>query len=243
VAQIEDGNLSLEANGGPGYERLLRYPTDSIDSVAGREVVACIHHHIRIHDEAQQDCLVHALMQRNDVNFGIDSGKRFLCGGGFGSADAIRAVSDLPLEIGQVNDIAITNRQFAYPARGEVYGDGRAQPTRANQEHVGLQQRFLALYADFRQQNVATVTQQLIVIHHSQPAPQRVSRPCYLCQSSASAKATGKAAGTAISKGAHWAVTTIAADQPSCAVLVGDSLSPERFISSFRRRYMVEISC
>jgi len=60
----------------------------------------------------------------------------------------------------------VVDQGDAAHARGrQVQGRGRAQPASTDDQHVGVQQGLLAFDADFVEQDVARVAQELVVVH------------------------------------------------------------------------------
>jgi hypothetical protein len=74
-------------------------------------------------------------------------------------------VGDLPLQIGEVDPIAVDERDPADPGRAEEEGHRRAEPARADHQGVCRGEPRLALDADVVEQEVARVAQQVVVGH------------------------------------------------------------------------------
>jgi hypothetical protein len=74
-------------------------------------------------------------------------------------------VDDLPLQIGQVHRIVVDDGERAHPCRRQIRQGRSTQPARTDDERVALKQARLSLDADFVEQDMARVAQQLIVVH------------------------------------------------------------------------------
>ena len=72
---------------------------------------------------------------------------------------------DLALQIGQIDAVAIADRQRADARGGKVQRRRRTQPAGADHQYMRIEQALLAFDADFRQQDVPAVAQQLFVVH------------------------------------------------------------------------------
>ena len=60
------------------------------------------------------------------------------CGGlGLGPADVRGAVEDLALEVGEIHRVEIHDAELADAGGGEIHGDGRAEPARADAQDAG----------------------------------------------------------------------------------------------------------
>ena len=74
-----------------------------------------------------------------------------------GLAGALLGVEHLALEVAQVDHVRVDDAQRAHARGGEVERGGRAQPARAQQQHLGLEQLRLTLLADLGEDEVAAV--------------------------------------------------------------------------------------
>ncbi len=76
--------------------------------------------------------------------------------------DVLRAVDDLALQVGNVDHIGIDDADRADAGRGQVQAERRAQPARADQQHLGGLQLLLAGQRDLRHDQVPAVAHDLI---------------------------------------------------------------------------------
>ena len=82
-------------------------------------------------------------------------------------SDALGRVQNLPLQVGQIDRVAVDQTIDADAGRCEVEGGGRPQPTGAYDEHARRPNLLLAFDADLVQQNMARVAQQLAIVQMS----------------------------------------------------------------------------
>ena len=80
-------------------------------------------------------------------------------------AQAGHVVGDLPLQVGQFHAVVVAHRQRAHPGRGQIHGHWRAQPPGTNNQGVAGQQCGLSGQVELREQQMAAVAQQLLVVH------------------------------------------------------------------------------
>jgi hypothetical protein len=104
------------------------------------------------------------LSERDNFHLRIQGGKRGARGFDFWRADGIRAVENLPLEVGEVDLVRIGDGQLADAARGEVERRGTTEAAGADDERMRGAQPLLALDANFIEQDVAAVAEELLVV-------------------------------------------------------------------------------
>ncbi len=74
-------------------------------------------------------------------------------------------MDDLALQIGKFNGIAVRNNNSADTSRCEVLKTRCAQPPRANHEHRCCEQALLPLDAEFVEEQMPSVAEELLVVH------------------------------------------------------------------------------
>ena len=79
------------------------------------------------------------------------------------AANVVGAVQDLPLQVGQIDDIEVDDTQRAHTGRRQIQSHRRAQASSSDAEHACLLQLELTLDADLGQDEVARVAQGLVV--------------------------------------------------------------------------------
>ncbi len=80
----------------------------------------------------------------------------------FGIPTRSRVVDHLALEVGLVDHVVVDDPQGPNSGRREIEGGRRAQPSRADQEHLRVEQLQLALDPDLGQHGVSRVTHPLL---------------------------------------------------------------------------------
>jgi hypothetical protein len=73
-------------------------------------------------------------------------------------------MEDLALEIRIINRVEIDDANLANARRGEVHGNGRAQPARANAQDAGGLDPFLAGQPHFGQNQVPRIPADFVII-------------------------------------------------------------------------------
>lgn len=110
--------------------------TSPIDVMTRGKVVSCIYHRIGFRDKLQQSCRIDAFFDCCDLDVWIDAVEGLLGRDGFGKANGMSAMNDLPLQIGQVNLIAITDDQVSDAAGGEIHRHRRTQAASTYDEYT-----------------------------------------------------------------------------------------------------------
>ena len=98
-----------------------------------------------------------------DVHIGIQRVQAIACGQQLRSADILRAVEDLPLQVARIDRVEVHQPERADAGRCKVERGGRAQPSRANAEHARGLQPPLPVDADLGHDQVTAVALHLIV--------------------------------------------------------------------------------
>ena len=102
-------------------------------------------------------------------DIGIDARDGFLGGFRLGPAHVGVGVENLPLQIGIIHGVEIHDADLADARRGEIHGDGRAEPARADAQDAGGFDLLLPGQTDFRQDQMPRVTADFFVVQlHSQ---------------------------------------------------------------------------
>ena len=133
--------------------------------MARREIVAAVDHHVGIRNQLVQQLRVGTNRHGPDPHQGIDPGHRLLHRSGLALPETLHAVGDLPLQIGEIDAVVVDHRDAANPGGSKVKHDRGSQPAGADDQSTRTAQPPLAFNTDFVQQDVARITQQLVVGH------------------------------------------------------------------------------
>jgi hypothetical protein len=128
------------------------------------EVVGAVQHDAAIGDCAIEVGIKQLLLQRDDLNFGIEGVQRLARFVDFRRADARRAVQDLTLQVGEVDLVRVGEGQLADAAGCEVERCGAAEPAGADDQRGSRAQPLLPLDPDFGKEDVAAVAEELLVV-------------------------------------------------------------------------------
>jgi hypothetical protein len=102
-------------------------------------------------------------VQRHDLDVGIDRLQRRLRGFDLHSADRVGAVEDLPLQVGEVDLVAVGDSQLADTRRSEIERGGAAEPARADYQRMCRSQPLLSFDPDLGEKDMAAVAEELLV--------------------------------------------------------------------------------
>ncbi len=78
-------------------------------------------------------------------------------------ADVLRAVDDLPLQIGVVDHVVVDQAQAADAGRGQIHRQRRAKAARADEQHRRRLQLLLPAHTHFGHDQMAAVALDLLV--------------------------------------------------------------------------------
>ena len=129
--------LTLEADNARVRERLFGHDACIVDEELSREIIGSIDDEIVILDEVHDVFAGDEGVVRNHLHIRVHGFHRFLGGLHFGLAHILCGVDNLALQIGEVNDIGISNTNRANTCCGEVHGDWSTEATGADDEHLG----------------------------------------------------------------------------------------------------------
>jgi hypothetical protein len=132
--------------------------------MAGREVVGAVENDICFVNEGIQACGVETLSQGLDGNFRIELIQRDCGFVDLRTTDALRAVEDLALQVGEVDRVGIGQRQLADAACCEVERRGTAEAAGADNQRGRSAQPLLPLDPDLGKEDVAAVAEELLVV-------------------------------------------------------------------------------
>jgi hypothetical protein len=113
-------------------------------------------------------------LQGKNLYIGIQGGQGGLRCFHFGRADGIGAIENLTLQVGEVDLVRVGEGEFADAAGGEVKRRRAAEAARADDQGVRRAQPLLALDSDLIEEDVAAVTEELLVVQVVKPGV----KPC-----------------------------------------------------------------
>jgi hypothetical protein len=133
------------------------------------EVVATVDYDIGIGYPCFQPFSGKALANRFDDDLRIDPCQCGLSGDGLQLTDALLRVQNLALQIGQVNRVAIGQRDAANAGRSEIERSGRTQSAGTDDQCMRTDDPGLAFDTYFVKQDVSAVAEKLLVSHRAEP--------------------------------------------------------------------------
>ncbi|MDQ0568708.1 hypothetical protein QFZ42_000542 [Variovorax paradoxus] len=104
--------------------------------MAGCEVVAAVDDHVRRRDQPRQQRLVGAQGVSLDGDAGVDLAHGLRSRFDLQAAHASLGVSDLALEVGEVDLVVVHQRDMPDAGGREIQRHGRAQAARADDQHA-----------------------------------------------------------------------------------------------------------
>src|SRR3954449_9455369 len=162
VVRGEDAELALEAEDRGRDDRDLEADARVVEEVARREVVDAVDDDVPALDDLHDVRGVEARLVLDDVDVGVQRLDLLLGRVDLRDADAVGRVDDLALEVRDVDHVVVDDAQRAAAGRREGERRRGAEPARAEQQDLGVEELLLALLADLRQQEVARVALALL---------------------------------------------------------------------------------
>jgi len=159
AAQIIDTDLTVETDRGTGNQRLLVMHAGAVDGVAGGEIVGAVEHDIDRRDQRVERFARQPLLQRDDLDLGIDGVQRLPAGLRLGHADAGLGMENLPLQIGEIDGVVIDQSHLADPGRSQVECRRRPQAASPDHQRMAGQNARLAFDAERIEEDMAAVAE------------------------------------------------------------------------------------
>ena len=154
---MEDGGLPFKAKNRAIHIGLVQQHTGVIDQIARGEIIRAVDNDVVFAEQIESIRAGQARLVGVDANRRIHASQAFFGGLNFGPPDVARGKCDLPLEIGVIDDVEINDPEPPYACRGQIKPQRRAQPARADHEHLGFGQLELPVHAHFGHDQMAAV--------------------------------------------------------------------------------------
>jgi hypothetical protein len=105
------------------------------------------------------------LLHGDDLDLGINVVQRLARSGDFRAADGGLAIEDLPLQVGEVDLVAVDEGEVADAGGREVERRGAAEAAGADDQGRGGAQPLLPLDTELGKEDVAGVAEKLLVVN------------------------------------------------------------------------------
>jgi hypothetical protein len=147
-----------------------------VEGVARLERVGPVQDDVIALDQALDVVRGEHLLVGDDADVGVESGDRLPGAFRLLLADAVIGVEDLALEVRHVDDVEIDDSDRADAGRRQVEAGRRAQPARADEQDLRVEELRLALGPDLRDEEVAAVALLLVVGQDRRHRPRQPGR-------------------------------------------------------------------
>jgi len=167
VAAFRDENreLAFQADRRAGYQRRAVLYAGGIDGEAGGEIVAGVEYQVSLFDLLFQPVGIEAGVQRRHADIRVQFTQGVTRGFNLGPAEVAFPVQDLALQVGQFHRVVVGNDNMPDAGAGQVHGGRGTQAAGTDDQDTRVEQRLLSGGIDLRQQYLAAVAEQLLVIH------------------------------------------------------------------------------
>src|SRR2546430_5890465 len=159
---IEKCEAPFETEDAPVHQRLGQEVRGVVRQVASREVIGPVHDDVVGGKDAQGGLRVEVLVDRDDLDVGIEVAERLGRRLDLGPADVVVTVQELALKVGGVDGVEVDDSDLADAGRRQVHGRGRAKPAGAQEEHARVEQLALPRATYFGQDQVPRVAGDLV---------------------------------------------------------------------------------
>ncbi len=159
--------LPLPTHCGGGDPGLALSHAGGVDGLAGGEVVAAIDHQIYLGHKLRQAGGIEPLVDGDQLHQRVVGGQPLAGQLRLGVVDCLAIEQDLARQVAGIYRIAIGQPQGADPGPGQIEGQRRAEPAKADDQHGLIFQPCLPFFTHFRQHQLAAVSQILFVTKRS----------------------------------------------------------------------------
>ena len=129
------------------------------------KVVAAVEHDAHARHRVEQGVARQPMRQGDHLDAGVGLSQRLAPRFGLEPANAVVAVQDLALQIGQIDRVAVSKQDASDACTGQIKRCRRPQPSGTHHQRARGQQPLLRLDADVVEQDVPAVAKQLLVVH------------------------------------------------------------------------------
>ncbi len=153
----EHGRLPFEAEDAAPRVRLAEHHARVVHEVARGKIVGAVHDDVERVDERPGVRDREARVERLDVNLGIQRLDPVARGRDLRSADVVRAVDDLPLQVADIHGVEVDDPDGADARRGQIQGRRRSQSARADAQDTRRLETPLPFFPHLRQEEMPAV--------------------------------------------------------------------------------------
>ena len=157
--------MAVETHSGAGDQRFAVPDAGPIHRMARGKIIATVQDYVGAFDRLIQGITFKSCGDGLNQRFSIETRERFARGIDLGCPNAAGRMQDLALQVGEIDRVAVRKHEGPDARRCQVHRSGRAQPASTDHQRAGIQQALLTLHAEFGQQNVPRIAQQLRVVH------------------------------------------------------------------------------
>ena len=147
LLRVEHARLAFELEDRAIHQRLVHEHARIVDEIACREVVAAVDDDVEALEDPPHVLGGQALLELHDLDVGIERLERQLGGIDFGHTDAVVGVQDLALQVREIDDVVVDETDRADSGGCQIESRRRAEPARADQQHLGVEQLRLPGFA------------------------------------------------------------------------------------------------
>ena len=135
----------------------LLHDAGVVDQKFGGEIVRAVHDEVVVPDDLPDVAGVQIVLIDPDLDVGVDG--QHLLPGRFhlGPVEVPGVMGDLPLEVRDIDGVAINDADGPDSRRGQIEGNRAAQAAGPDNQHPGFEYFFLSFNPDILQEDMAAV--------------------------------------------------------------------------------------
>src|SRR6266571_2431008 len=162
IGHTKNGNLALKTKDGAVDVGLAEKDASIIDEIPRGEIIRAIHDDVEVLEQVERVGAGQLCLDRFDLDVGIEIREARAGSLALGLANITGAKRDLTLEIREIHNIEINQTELAHARGRKIQAQRRTEPSRADEQHLGVFQSELPVHPNFRHDEMAAIAQNLL---------------------------------------------------------------------------------
>ena len=154
--------MALKTKDGAVDVGLAEKDASVVDEIPRGEIIRAIHDDVEVLEQLERVGAGQLCFDRFDLDVGIEIREARPGGLALGLANVAGAKRDLALEIREIHNIEINQTELAHARGRKIQAQRRTEPSRADEQNLGVFQFELPVHPDFRHDEMAAIAQNLL---------------------------------------------------------------------------------
>src|SRR5712692_1732839 len=162
IGHAKNGNLTLKTKDGAVDVGLAEKDASIVDEIPRGEIIRAIHDDVEVLEQFERIRAGQLRFDRFDLDVRIEIREARAGSFSLGLAHVAGAKRNLALKIREIHNIEINQTELADARGRKIQAQRRTEPSRADEQYLGVFQLELPVHPDFRHDEMAAVAQNLL---------------------------------------------------------------------------------